>query len=527
MDTPDPSTPGPDEPTTEIPGMPTAPHSPAQSATGEPTAPIALGPPPANPPAPGWTAPLPFPTPDSPAAGSPPFGTTPPVGWTPLSSPPPPAPPGPPPAAGAGAWGPVHTPYGLAWGPLPVPPSHPSPRRRSHVIGVIALLVVSSLFIGLGVGYAVWRPGNNTPTNVATGNNNNSGSGSSGQNTLPFGSGSLPTAPSGSGSTGTGGPSSSTVSSKVDPGLVDINVSLSYQNASAAGTGQVLTSSGEVLTNNHVIDGATSITATDIGNGKTYTASVVGYDRTGDLAVIQLHGASGLSTVSIGDSSKVTVGQSVAAIGNAGGVGGTPSVAAGTVTTLNQAITASDGGGGNAEQLTGLIEVNANVQPGDSGGPLVNTAGNVVGIDTAASATSFSSAGGDGYAIPINEAITIAKQIESGKSSSVVHIGPTAFLGVEISASSGSGTFGNGLGQGTTVSGATVAGVASGSPAAKAGLAAGDVITSAGGKTVSSPTDLSSAIASHSPGDSIQVQWTDAQGQSHSAQVTLASGPAT
>ena len=226
-----------------------------------------------------------------------------------------------------------------------------------------------------------------------------------------------------------------------------------------------------VLTNNHVIDGATSISAVDIGNGRTYTASVVGYDRTGDLAVIQLHGASGLKTVSIGDSSKVTVGQSIAAVGNAGGLGGTPSVATGTVTTLNQAITASDDGGGNAEQLTGLIEVNANVQPGDSGGPLVDSAGNVVGIDTAASQSfSFSSAAGDGYAIPINQAITIAKQIEAGRSSSVVHVGPTAFLGVDLRPSSPPADPAPSAAAERSSSGATVAGVAPGSPAEQAGL---------------------------------------------------------
>ena len=436
----------------------------------------------------------------------------------------PPPPPGPPPAPGAHAWGPVHTPYGLAWGPLPVPPPTTS-RRRSHVIGVVSVLAVSSMLLGVGVGYAVWRPGGTTTTSVAGNNGITPGSGS---NTLPFGSGPSDSAPSGNGSGN--GPSSSTLSAKVNPALVDINVSLSYQNESAAGTGQVLTSNGLVLTNNHVINGATTITATDIGNGRSYSASVVGYDRTGDLAVIQLHGASGLHTISIGDSSKVTVGQSIAAVGNAGGVGGTPSVATGTVTTLDQAITASDGGGGNAEQLTGLIEVDANVQPGDSGGPLVDSNGDVIGIDTAASQSfSFSAAAGNGYAIPINQALTIARQIEAGKSSSVVHIGPTAFLGVEISASSGDG-LGNlgGLGQGgTTATGATVAGVASGSPAEHAGLAAGDVITAVAGKTISDPASLSAVIAAHTPGDSVQVQWTDSSGQQHSAQVTLASGPAT
>jgi S1-C subfamily serine protease len=292
----------------------------------------------------------------------------------------------------------------------------------------------------------------------------------------------------------------------------------------------VLTSSGLVLTNNHVIDGATSISATDIGNGQTYTASVVGYDRTGDLAVVQLHGASGLSTVSIGDSSKVTVGESIVAIGNAGGVGGTPSVADGTVTTLNQQITASDDDGANAEQLTGLIEVDANIQPGDSGGPLVDSAGDVIGIDTAASSSySLSSAGGDGYAIPINQAISIAKQIEAGRSSSVVHIGPTAFLGVVVEppgTTGGSGLFGGGQ-SGSSEPGAMIEAIAPSSPAEQAGLSVGDVITSAGGQTVSTPQSLSTIIAGHTPGQSMQVVWTDTAGTQHTATVQLASGPAT
>ena len=211
----------------------------------------------------------------------------------------------------------------------------------------------------------------------------------------------------------------SSIASKVDPGLVDINTTLGYQQEEAAGTGIVLSSSGVILTNNHVIDGATTISVTDIGNGKTYSASVVGYSRTKDIAVLQLHGASGLQTATIGDSSKVSVGEGVVGIGNAGGTGGTPSAAGGTVTALNQSITASDDGDGSSEQLTGLIETNADIQAGDSGGSLVNTSGEVVGIDTAASAgfsfqSSGQSSGNQGYAIPINEAITIAKQIELG-----------------------------------------------------------------------------------------------------------------
>src|SRR5262245_8915173 len=193
------------------------------------------------------------------------------------------------------------------------------------------------------------------------------------------------------GRSGQGGGSSESVSdsvtSKVNPGLVDFNTVLGLEGGEAAGTGMVVTSSGEVITNNHVIAGATKITATDVGNGNTYNARVVGYDYSHDIAVLQLEGASGLRTVSFGDPSTLKVGQSIATIGNAGGTGGTPSATGGQVVALDQSITAGDELGGGHERLEGLIELAGNLQPGDSGGPLVNSAGEVVGMDTAASQT--------------------------------------------------------------------------------------------------------------------------------------------
>jgi S1-C subfamily serine protease len=204
----------------------------------------------------------------------------------------------------------------------------------------------------------------------------------------------------------------SALAAKVDPGLVNINARLSHQNGGVAGTGIVLSSSGEVLTNNHVISGSTSIDVTDVGNGQTYPATVVGYDRSHDIAMLQLQKASGLRTASIGDSNSVAVGDSTAAIGNAGGRGGTPSIVAGTVLALDQAIMVSDDITGSTEQLAGLIRVAADLQPGDSGGPLVNAAGQVVGVDTAAAIKTHSS-GAEGFAIPINDAIAISKQIEA------------------------------------------------------------------------------------------------------------------
>jgi S1-C subfamily serine protease len=308
-------------------------------------------------------------------------------------------------------------------------------------------------------------------------------------------------------------PATSGVAAEVDPGLVDVNTVLDGGNETAAGTGIVLGSSGEVVTNNHVVDGSTSVSVTDIGNGRSYPATVVGTDETADIAVLRLTGASGLVTVKIGDSSKVGVGQAVTAIGNAGGNGGTPSVTTGDVTALNQAITASDEVDGNTEQLTGLIETDASLQPGDSGGPLVDNSGEVIGIDTAASeAFQFASASTQAYSIPSNEAISIAQQIESGTGSSTIHIGPAALLGVRVEDS-------------VTVPGALVISVQPSSPASQAGLAAQDVITSLGGRSVTSASSLSNLMYPHHPGDSVTVGWVDSSGHHHSATVRLITGP--
>jgi S1-C subfamily serine protease len=314
------------------------------------------------------------------------------------------------------------------------------------------------------------------------------------------------------------------IATKVDPGLVDVVSTLGYQQAEAAGTGQVLTSSGEVLTNNHVIEGATSIRVTDVGNGRSYQAKVVGYDRTRDIALLQLQDASGLTTVTLGNSATAAVGQKVVALGNAGGKGGTPSVATGRITGLGASITASDAGAGTSEQLTGLIHHNANIQPGDSGGPLVNATGQVIGIDTAASSGfRFQSgqASTQAFAIPVNEAVTIARQIAAGTGSATVHIGATGFLGVEIMSADNAAADGVQAG-----AGAVVAGLVSGSPAGAAGLAAGDVIVSVDGHAVSSPSALQSELELHHPGDSVSIGWTDQAGQPQSATVVLASGPA-
>ena len=469
--------------------------------------------------APGATVPVPVPAPPGPWD---PTGAYPPTGEQPtLGS----GVPTPPAGLWSGAAG-ASPPY-LGWPPAAAPePAAPSPsKKRSGLAASLAAVVVAvAVVAGVGLGHAVW-PSTSTASSAASpsvGSGGSTGSGSS-----PFGSGS-----SGSTSTGAGAPSDiSAIAAKVSPGLVDINTNLSYQNEQAAGTGMVLTSTGEVLTNNHVIDGATSISVTDVGNGKTYSASVVGYDRTGDIAVIKLSGASGLQTVSTA-SAAASVGEAIVGVGNAGGTGGTPSAAGGSITALDQSITASDDGGGNAENLTGLIEVNAGIQPGDSGGSLVNAQGQVLGMDTAAStASGYQDGATQAYAIPIGTALSVAKKIDAGQASSTIHIGPTAFLGVGLGSSSGSsgssGSFGSSSGSGSSAnsSGAVVSEVLSGSVAGQAGVVVGDTITSFNGSNVSSANGLSNLMEPEHPGDTVQLQWTDQSGQTHNASVKLGSGP--
>ena len=340
---------------------------------------------------------------------------------------------------------------------------------------------------------------------------------------------------------GSASAATSDVAALVDPAVVDVNTVLKYENGQAAGTGIVLTSTGEILTNNHVIRGATNMKVTDVGNGKTYPATVVGYDVADDIAVLQLKGASGLQTISLGSSASVKVGQAITAIGNAGGVAGTPAVASGTVTGLGKSITASDDDG-TTERLTQLIQTNAGLEPGDSGGPLVNSSGLVVGIDTAAS-SSFSFQFQDqqdatqAYAIPIDRALAIAKQIVAGKASATTHIGPSVLLGVDVeTAQEESYGYGNGFGYGygsgygdnssAPSTGAIIAQVIGDTPAARAGLSAGDVITAVGSTKVTTPTTLTNALLRYSPNANVNVTYVDANGTTQHTSVKLATGPA-
>lgn len=327
---------------------------------------------------------------------------------------------------------------------------------------------------------------------------------------------------------GNGSPATTTsVAQRIDPGVVDIVTQIASGDnggGEAAGTGMVISPNGEILTNNHVISEAARITATDIGNGRTYIAHVVGYDASHDVAVLQLENASGLATVPLGDSSTVRVGQTVVTIGNAGGVGGTPSAAGGSVAGLNQSITAADDLSNTYEKLIGLIQIDGQLEPGDSGGPLVNSAGKVIGMDTAASSTfSFQGSNGAGFAIPINTVLSIAKQIVAGHGSTTIHIGPTPMLGIEVAQNRSCASFGGPIG---AYNGALVCEAIANTPAAAAGLAQGDTIVELGGHTVGSASALVRVKDLYHPGDHVAVAWLDTSGGRHTAILRLGRGAA-
>lgn len=325
--------------------------------------------------------------------------------------------------------------------------------------------------------------------------------------------------------------------------MVNIDTVIGYGAGQAAGTGFVLGADGLVLTNHHVVEGATTITGTVVGTGTTYTATVVGYDPATDIAVLDLTDASDLPVATLADADSLDVGDLVVGVGNAGGDGGEPTAVEGVVTELGSTITATDENGGNAETLKGLIGTNADIQSGQSGGPLVDASGDVVGVDVAASSVSLG-ASTSGYAIPIDDAMAVARTIIAGTESATIRVGATAFLGVQLADSATSG-FGAGpgdsgswydsapggtgsddpLGVGDVTSGVAVSGVVEGSVAEGAGLRSGDTITTVDGSAVTSADQLSALIGTHDVGDELSITWVDSDGSAHAATARLGEGP--
>jgi S1-C subfamily serine protease len=432
---------------------------------------------------------------------------------------------------------------GGGWDPGP-PPKRT--RRGGHLL---VYLTVAALAAGIGAGLTVAFDG---------------------QGSSPQAGISASTIPSpqdnaaGSGSASDLNPA--VVERKVEPGLVDITSMLRYASETAEGSGMVVSRSGLVLTNNHVIDGATEVKVSLADNARqVYTARVVGYDSTHDVALLKLAGASGLATVSLGNSAQVQVGIPVLALGDAEGKGGvTP--AAGSISGLNRSIQASDEGSGRTEDLSDMLQTNAQIQQGDSGGALANNAGQVIGMLTAANTPADGQPGGTmGFAIPIDTALAIAHQIASGQPTSTVYIGLPGFLGVEVAQSnsanprrqaaderhSGGSQAGGSQGGGSqgvlpggracvaggqepgvpariapAGSGVLILGILCGTAAQSQGLAAGDVIISVNGQAVTSPNSLTTITARYHPGDVISVGWEDIRGARHAARILLGQGPA-
>ena len=435
----------------------------------------------------------------------------------------------------------------------------PPPRRRRSVaataITYIAVAAVAATAGGLAVAFA---DNNSTPPAASSGiggsnngfpgfNGGTNGGGAGGGNGAAIPSGTL-----------------HKVENAVTPGLVVITSNLKYDGtgAAAAATGMVISHNGLVLTNNHVIDGTTGLTARVVATGKQYTAKWLGYDKGSDVAVIQLEGASGLTTVPLGDSSTVKIGDDVVGMGNANGTGRI-SYVPGTITNLNQTITASDEGSGFAqERLTGMLQTNAEIIPGDSGGPLVSTDGKVIGMDTAASTGTGNASADVGFAIPINRAMTIARMIISGQSGGGVRVGTSGFVGVLVPSGtkgaqsnepnprkqlqqqeSQQQSFGsqpnaapqtcvtNDANPGVptkiapVTSGTLVLGSLCRTPAAAAGIVAGDVITGVNGQRVSSPASLMNILTAIHGGSKVSLTWVTTSDQTLSRTLTLSAAP--
>jgi S1-C subfamily serine protease len=435
---------------------------------------------------------------------------------------------------------------------MPMPPMPPRPPRRR--VGALSYVLVALAAGALGAGsvVALYHPASSNSASAQP----------SASAPAPLPSSAVPQPSSGSSV-----PSSSeqAIVNKVEPGLVIIRTTLQYQGDEAEATGMVIQPDGLVLTNNHVIEDSTSITATT-ANGHQYQAKVVGYDETGDIAVIQLQGASGLRTVPLGSSSTVKTGDSVVAMGNAEGQNAIVPVT-GQVIGVNQTVTASDQDGTiTSETLHGMIETNADIVQGDSGGPLANSAGQVIGMDTAGNdggGFGVQQQAAAGYSIPIDTALTIARQMTAGQASSAVEIGYPPFMGVYIGEGSnanpqaqaqqqngglggfggnGSGGFGGGSGSGQSCynnnstlvpptdipnvsSGTLILGTICGGPAQAAGMTAGSVITAVNGQAIGSPSDLTGVVSKYKPGDTISVTWVSPSGQRSTASIKLASGP--
>jgi S1-C subfamily serine protease len=373
------------------------------------------------------------------------------------------------------------------------------------LVGGVALLALVAGSLGAGIGVSLASKHNPdspavTPATAPAG----------GATTTPIPS------PSGPGTTATtgpapgSGPASSSGSAnaplagsgldvkgiltKIEPSVVDIVAQ--SRRETGEGTGIIISPDGYILTNAHVVNGASTVTVSTASSSKALSATVVGADTDHDVALIKIDNPGGsLRAAELGRSADVSVGDDVVAVGNALGLRGDPTVTRGIVSALNRTV----------DNLTGMIQTDAAINPGNSGGPLVNSAGQVIGINTAVAADGAQNIG---FAIPIDKAKSLADRLKAGQGPA-----PTAFLGVRTTdTSDGSG-------------GAQVVDVVGGGPAQKAGIAAGDLIVTVDGKPVSTADSLSGLIQAHQPGDTVQVV-VERNGASRTVTVTLGTKPA-
>jgi putative serine protease PepD len=274
--------------------------------------------------------------------------------------------------------------------------------------------------------------------------------------------------------------------SAVEPAVVTIQVNLGGRgpfSATGAGTGVILTATGDVLTNAHVVDGASQIEVTLSGESQARTARVVGTDTSADVALIHIDGASGLPVAQLGSSGAVQVGDDVVAIGNALALKGGLTVTKGIISALDRSLD------GNNATMTGLMQTDASISSGNSGGPLVNAAGQVIGINTAVATSSRNQAAENiGFAIPIDKALPVVERLRNGTTAPAA-----AYLGVRTSDPTDGSR------------GASIMSVEAGSPASTAGLRIGDLITKVAGKVVAGAAELSGIMTEHKPGERVDV----------------------
>jgi putative serine protease PepD len=388
------------------------------------------------------------------------------------------------------------TPPDTASAPPPLGPPAPAPtptddgdspsgggrgRKVARTIGIGALVVVLALGAGFG---GAWLQGLGDD-----------------DGTIPDGTSALDV-PASDNQAPTG--DVETVASQVMPSVVQINVRSGSDGGS--GSGVILSSDGEILTNNHVIEAAAQSGTITVAfsDGTNAEATIVGRDAVTDLAVIKADGVSGLKPATLGSSADLRVGQDVIAIGSPFGLEST--VTTGIVSALNRPVESSDGSGQNATVFP-AVQTDAAINPGNSGGPLIDMAGNVIGINSAIRTNSSASGSiGLGFAIPIDLARNVAQQLVEGKTVEHARIGVTVTPATEDDELTGIG--------------AEIREVQSGGAGERAGLQAGDIITALNGNPVASSSALVASVRGHQPGDTVEITYLR-NGESQTTEVTL------